>query len=205
LKKQIAKLEKQMFDCNWENPEVYANFLAQTYYYVCHSTRLLGLCTSFFQVDRDQLHRRFSGHMGEEKSHERLALHDLKELGFTLKDTPELSQTRAFYESQYYKIERQDATALFGYILLLEALSVKVGPPIYERVCIAHGKKTASFLRVHVEEDPDHVEKALEQIHTLPPAQLEFIRINMIQTAEIYGNLISAMAHGLSHRNKAAA
>lgn len=193
LKNEIDKLTTVVNNCDWENKRVYGNWLAQTYYYVCHSTRLLGLSASYFQVDRDQLHRRFSSHMAEEKGHEHLAKGDLKALGLYLDQLPELSTTRAFYESQYYKIQYQNATALFGYILLLEAASVQLGPEIYRRAMATHGKSCCNFLRVHVEEDPDHVDKALEQVMTLPPDQLVHVESNLIQTSDIYSAMIQAL------------
>ncbi|PWU17689.1 MAG: hypothetical protein C5B49_08410 [Bdellovibrio sp.] len=194
LTQEIQKLELAVAGTDWENPLIYGNYLAQTYYYVCHSTRLLGLAASHFQIDRDTLHRRFALHMGEEKSHERLALTDLRNLGQQLSHHPEQSATRAFYESQYYKVQYQDATALFGYILLLEAAAVQLGPKIHRRIAKAHGEKCGNFLRVHAEEDVAHVDKALEQIGGLPERQLQFITINMIQTADVFVAMVQSLA-----------
>lgn len=193
LQKELDKLEPVIRNCDWENKRVYGNWLAQTYYYVCHSTRLLGLASSYFQRDRESLHRRFASHMGEEKGHEHLSITDLKTMKMTVDHWPELSQTKAFYESQYYKIQYQNATALFGYILLLEATSVRLGPQIYKRVVEAHGKQSCNFLRIHVEEDPDHVDKALDQILVLPPQELVHIEANLTQTADIYVAMLIAL------------
>lgn len=194
LNSEIKKLEKIILAGPWENPRFYGDFLAQTYYYVCHSTRLLGLAASRLYIDRDSLHRRFAEHIGEEKSHERLAVADLRALGMKLENFPELPVTRAFYETQYYKIERQDPTALLGYILLLEVLSVKVGPALHQRTKAAHGERASSFLRIHVEEDVDHVAKALTQVDGLPDHLKEYVAMNMEQTAELYGAIINRLA-----------
>jgi pyrroloquinoline quinone (PQQ) biosynthesis protein C len=190
LNLKIQEVEEIMLASPWENREFYADFLAQTYYYVSHSTRLLALAISYFQIDRDQLHNRFAAHIAEEKAHERLALNDIKKLGFELSRFPQLGHTRAFYESQYYKIERQEATSLLGYIVLLEEVSVQIGPKIYKRVSEAYGKQAASFLRVHVEEDPGHVEQAMSLIANLPLAQQDFVWINVNQTADIYMSIV---------------
>src|SRR3712207_1317678 len=92
----------------WKHKASYANALAQTYYYVSHSTRLLAVSASRFALEDEALHRRFAAHMVEEKSHHLLAAHDLKVLGHSLTDFPELPATHAFYESQYYKSGYQD-------------------------------------------------------------------------------------------------
>ena len=70
----------------WDSKEAYADWLAQTYYFVCHSTRLLALAASRFQVDEDAYHLRFLEHLKEEKSHEKLCLTDLKTLGVSIED-----------------------------------------------------------------------------------------------------------------------
>ncbi|KAF2991256.1 iron-containing redox enzyme family protein [Methylocystis sp. MJC1] len=194
----LNNVKKEMSACPWENPYAYADFLAQTYYYVCHSTRLLGLAAGLCRVDRDLLHRRFVQHIGEEKLHERLALNDLRGLGLKLEDFPERSITKAFYEAQYYKIERLDPTALFGYILLLEGVAVSLCPEIYQRIARAHGKQCANFLRVHVEEDVDHLPKAFAQIEGLSASQKNDIMINMAQTADLYGKIIAQAAQSPS-------
>lgn len=196
LQNELEKLEPVIRECAWEDKRVYGNWLAQTYYYVCHSTRLLGLASSYFQRDRESLHRRFASHMGEEKGHEHLAISDLKGLKLGLDQFSEMSMTKAFYESQYYKVQYQNATALFGYILLLEATAVKLGPQIYGRVVETHGKNACNFLRIHVEEDPDHVDKALDSILVLPPQELVHVEANLVQTADVY----KAMLKGLKEQ-----
>ncbi|MBX9766551.1 MAG: hypothetical protein K2X47_04700 [Bdellovibrionales bacterium] len=82
---------------NWQDQDVYANFLAQTYYFVCHSTRLLASAASRFPVSQDQFFKRFVAHLGEEKNHEKIALTDLKNLECDVNDFPEMGETRAFY------------------------------------------------------------------------------------------------------------
>ncbi len=190
----LKSVEREMSACPWENPNVYADFTAQTYYYVCHSTRLLGLAAGRCRVDRDVLHRRFVRHIGEEKLHERLALNDLHGLGMKLEDFPERSITRAFYESQYYKIEHVDPTALLGYILLLEGVAVSLGAELHQRVERAHGKQCANFWRVHAEEDIDHLPKAFAQVEALSASQKNHILINMVQSADLYRQIIAQAA-----------
>lgn len=171
----------------WEDKVRYQDWLAQTYYYVRHSTRLLAAAASRFPFDEtgEQFHVRFGKHIGEERSHEKLALHDLKVLGVQ-ELPPELSVTRAFYATQYYKIDRQSPYALMGYILMLEATGPMCGGQILERVRQAHGDKCCSFLKLHTEEDVRHVEIALQQVASLNETEQSIVKQSLRQSTHAY-------------------
>src|ERR1700753_4293061 len=98
----------------WEDPRFYAEFLAQTYHYVCHTTRLLALSASQLGVEREKLHQRFLGHAAEERSHHLLAQRDIKQLGYDVVNLPELPATSALYETQYHRIQQIGPTSVFG-------------------------------------------------------------------------------------------
>lgn len=159
---QCVRLSQSSYESMpWDQKEFYANYLAQTFYYVRHSTRILALSAGRLSYEKDQkIHLRFLKHLGEEANHEKLALNDLKFLGYKLQDFDELNSTRFFYEPQYYKIEHQHPLALMGYILFLEVLAQNVCPPLSAKLTNLYGKKSATFLLVHGEEDPSHVEEA---------------------------------------------
>jgi thiaminase len=182
----------------WDNREAYAQFLAQTYYYVCHSTRLLAAAAGRFSQEDQAFHKRFLKHTDEENSHELLALRDLANLGFNIKDFRELPQTRTMYEIQYYKIEHRDPAALMGYILALETMAGQVLGPVKERLTTIYGKECARFIQVHADEDPDHIEKALKVMETLREGRHEAIDHNLEQTAICYSDMLAAAkAHAL--------
>src|SRR6187549_486414 len=103
----------------FEEPRAYAQFLAQTRHYVVHSTRLLAAAAARMDDEQEALHVRFLQHAAEERSHHRLAEHDLRKLGGQIEQFPELPATQALYQSQYYRVEHQAPTALFGYIFML--------------------------------------------------------------------------------------
>jgi hypothetical protein len=182
----------------WEERAAYADWLAQTYYYVRHSTRLLAAAAARFAIDArgNALHHRFAAHMAEEKQHEKLALHDIKELGFSIDDLPERSSTRFFYEAQYYKIEHVHPIALFGYILPLEALGPVSGKHVIVRVSAAHGGKVIAFLKLHTEEDVDHLAKALEVLEAIPPEQREVVLQNLEQSTDGYLGILRDVGAG---------
>jgi hypothetical protein len=177
IRREIAKYDRcRTFP--WEDRFAYAEYLAQTYHYVCHSTRLLAASAALLGVDREKLHQRFLKHAAEERSHHLLASRDLTKLGFSLDDFPELPSTQAFYEPQYYRIEHVSPLAMFGYILALEGSAVEYGPSAYQAVCAAHGESPTAFLRVHAGEDPGHLETAFTMIRELSPDEQQLVYRN---------------------------
>lgn len=174
----------------WDNKEAYAEFLAQTYYYVCHSTRLLAAAAARFSQEDQVFHKRFLKHTEEENSHEVLAMRDLQNLGFDIKDFPEAAQTRTMYEIQYYKIEHIDPAALMGYILALETMAGRVLGPVKERLIELYGKDCARFIQVHADEDPGHIEKALAVIEGLRDKRHLAIDHNLEQSAMLYTDML---------------
>jgi hypothetical protein len=196
----VERLRLATVQFPWEEPAAYADWLAQTYYYVRHSTRLLAASAARFALDArgNALHHRFAAHMAEEKQHEKLALHDIKELGFSIDSLPERSSTRFFYEAQYYKIEHVHPIALFGYILPLEAIGPACGKLVVERVSAAHGRhgrKVIAFLELHVEDDVDHLAKALEALAAIGPEQREVVLQNLEQSTDGYLGILRDVGH----------
>jgi thiaminase len=191
-KNYLGPLVEVNASINWENKDTYACYLAQTYYYVAHSTRLLASAASRFSQEEAHFHRRFLKHCQEENSHEILAKNDLEKLGYKLSDFPELEETRMFYEAQYYKVEHLDPISLLGYILPLEIIACTECPKLYHFVRNIWGEKCASFLKVHGEEDPDHVDKALELLNSLSPSRLKIIEENFKQTVKAFSMLLRA-------------
>ncbi len=172
----------------WAERRAYADWLAQTYFYVRHSTRLLAAAAARFSHDaRDTaLHYRFATHMAEEKKHELLCVHDLSAIGETLDSLPERHSTRMFYEPQYYKIEHQAPIALFGYILPLEAIGPLHGMRVLDPIIRSHGEKAASFLKLHAAEDVEHLDKALLMLDGIGAAERRLVQENMRQTTYAY-------------------
>lgn len=188
---EMRKMQQVIEQMPWEDPVFYANWAAQTRYYVSHSTRLLALGAVRTSLNNQELHQRFLKHAEEEKGHEKLCDLDLKSLGYQ-KDHffPEFPGTAALYQTQYYWMEHQNPLAFFGYIFALECLASNLGPLMLER-SQAHGPKGTHFLRVHVEEDSDHVEKALNQVTQFPPEVIALIEKNMQQSLSNYARMLS--------------
>lgn len=191
----------------WDSKIAYAEFLAQTYYYIRHSTRLLAASASRFSQEDQAMHKRFMKHSDEENSHELLAVRDLQKLGYKMEDFPELPQTRSFYEVQYYKIEHCDPAALLGYILALEVTATHLAP-IQKKLTGLYGNECVKLIQVHSDEDPDHVEKALKSISALADWRVKEIEINIEQSAILYAGMIEAVkarSQSVSNNRKKAA
>jgi hypothetical protein len=129
-KKAMSWLGVNLKALEWSDREFYANYLAQTYYFVSHSTRLLALAAARFSTKQNDLHLRFLEHAKEEKNHDLAVLSDLKHLGFSISQIPESPYTRSLYATQYYSIEHLRPELFFAYILVLEGVAVEVYPEI---------------------------------------------------------------------------
>lgn len=191
-KMSVASMSNTLRNYPWDNKLAYAEYLAQTYYYICHSTRLLAASAARFSQEDQSLHKRFLKHTDEENSHELLALRDLQKLGFNIKDFPEMAQTKTFYEIQYYKIEHCDPAALMGYILALETVAGNDLKWLKEKITALYGAECAKFIQVHADEDPDHVEKALMVVEGLKESRLVHINMNIEQSAICFNDMLNA-------------
>jgi hypothetical protein len=186
---------------DWEDKAVYAEYVAQTFYYCAHTTRLLAVAGALFGVDREKLHQRFLKHAAEERGHQLLAVRDLAKLGHSLEDFPELPLTSALYETQYHRIMRINPLTLFGYILALEGNAVAYGPMVYDTVRKAHGDGPASFLRVHAEEDPDHLDTAFTMVSALSTDEQRLVLENTKYSLAMYDAFLrSTVEHADARR-----
>jgi len=175
---------------DWSSVDAYGAWLTQTYHYVCHSTRLLALSAARFDLKQNKLHSRFIEHLREEKGHEILAINDLKQLGKTIHDFSEFTETSAFYKTQYYWIEHVSPLAFYGYILCLEGYAVHRGGHFFKKIVENFGDKHASFLKTHKDEDTGHLKKAFDQLKNLPESDLSYITQNFIESCDLYDAIL---------------
>ncbi len=183
-------------------PEFYRNWLSQTYFFVCHSVPLLGHAAAHARDKAFQ--QRLLDHIGEENRHDLIALKDMEALGDSVQNYEEHPLTQAFYQSQYYRIQFQGSAALMGYILYLEALAAEIGKEALAHAQKSHGAKACKFLKVHAEEDVDHVEKALAAVKAFGPQEQEWILQNLEYTAYVYQSVMGEAAQKRSSWKKAA-
>jgi hypothetical protein len=174
----------------WEDKKACAMWLAQTYYMVNHSTRLVALAGGYSPLDQNELHTRFVDHAKEERNHQLICISDLKAIGHRLDEFSCLHQAACLAQIQYYWIQHRGPTSLFGYILSLECLAVEFGPELYRRTSAAFGKNAANFLRVHSEDDVDHTEKAFQQLNAFSDTEKVQIQENLEISASLYRSML---------------
>ena len=186
VKEEMAKNKEIMLTYPWHDPKAYGLWLAQTYYMVCYSTRLVALAGAWCPLDKSGLHARFVDHSKEERGHDKVCLTDMKALGYSLSDFPQLYQSAAMYQIQYYWIQHRGPASFFGYTLALECLAENFGPQCHKMVQDAHGPKTAVFWKLHSEDDMEHTEVAYKHLETLNEAERQLVKENLQLSSEIY-------------------
>lgn len=204
---EMAKTKEYMLGYPWEDPKAYAMWLAQTYYMVSHSTRLVALAGAYVKLGNESLHARFVDHSREERGHQAVCISDIQALGYQLNDFPKTFQAQAMYQIQYYWIQHQGAASFFGYTLSLECLAEKFGPELASRVLKAHGPKASKFLKLHSEDDQEHTQEAYRHLKNLSVEEAVVATENLILSAEIYRSMLidlKARLNSLDLKNHAA-
>jgi len=186
----VKQLVQTFQEMPWTNKEFYKNWLAQSFYYTTHSTRMLAFAAGWSSPDEQNYYRRSLAHIREEQSHDLLAVRDLEKLGSAREKYAELEICRSLWEPQFYKMQRSPKS-LLGYILALENLAVLTFPKLNQTLIETFGKESTHFVRVHAEDDPDHVEEALQQIAACTPEEQQEIQKNFDQTCVAYRLLLN--------------
>lgn len=174
---------------DWSNKKAYAKWLAQSYYYTSYSTRMLAFAAGWSDKSEKSFYKRSIKHISEEQGHDIVALNDLKNLGENIDSYSELGVTRAMWESQFYKIQK-DPAFLLGYILGLEAFAVRTLREFYSVLHKHYPENSLLFVKVHADDDPDHVEEALKQIEACTADQQKEIFISYQHTIELYNSMV---------------
>jgi rubrerythrin len=175
---------------------VYADWLAQTYYFVCHSTSLLGHALP--HLKNPEIRHRFEKHISEEERHELMALKDLERLGLKLEDFPEHAATQAFYQSQYYRIQFEGGTSLLGYILFLEGLAVYWAKDFFAQIKNQYPESNL-FMQIHTTEDPLHLESAFKSIEALAQHEQEATIRNLQYSHVMYQQIMHCTLRNKNH------
>mgnify|MGYP003394746035 CR=1 FL=1 len=185
----------------WQEKEKYIGWLSQTYYFVRHSTRLLALAGAHAPFGQQSLHQRMVQHIREEMGHEILAVNDIKALGGNIQEIAELPETKAFVQNQYFYIQNRSSCAFMGYILFLEGLSSQKGPMILSLAREAFPSNAINFIRIHAEEDQEHIQSAFEAMESVPADQLEAVIDNMHLSCDLYERMLKSVKDKVPYLN----
>jgi len=204
LNKELKILESLVQQMDFTRAEVYSQWLAQTYFFVRHSTRLLNLSSALTPFELQFFHLRANDHAKEERSHEKLLETDLKNLGLEVSEFPEHASTKSFYQSQYFCIEHQHPLSFLGYVLLLETLPLTAGKRLLPIIEGQFGKSASNFIRIHSQEDVGHIESLKAVIERLDQNVIVLIRQNLAQSAFGYGRILEEIIRKTSQKKVAA-
>ena len=191
---QVNEVSKAFTNYPWLDRRAYVSWLAQTYFYIRYTTRLVSLCAAKCRIEDQAFFEKTIWHLKEEVGHENIAIADLRNLGYAPDDIAELPSTRAIYHSQVFFVEHYGPYAQLGYSMLLEGMAGKAGPGVTKILTKTYGEKASKLLRVHAEEDPGHVEAGLVFLKDLDSTARYAITKNLTEGTAVYCNMLSSAA-----------
>lgn len=180
---EVARVSRAL---PWENKDFYTQWLAQQFFLVTHTPRLL--CSYALQVplgSRDEFDH-ILHHLKEETGHDSWILKDLQKLGTSPAAFTPHPAGAALIKSQYYQIQYEHPMTLCGYSQFLEYLSVLVAGEIASRVEKAFGPQTAVFLKGHAAVDVEHAEDGWKMLENLPKDLEAKVLENLYMSANLY-------------------
>jgi hypothetical protein len=200
LNKEIETISVVARAFPWDDRAHYAFWLAQTYYYVAHTTRLIALAAARMPIADENFYGRFVREISEERGHELLLLNDLKALGHSIEEFEELPETSFFYQTLGYLIDREEPVSILGYSLTLEGLSALKAHEYYARASAAFGENACTFLRVHNVVDEKHFEAGFQFLQEVPPRAVAPIMKGARQCSAIYRNILTACENAVQNK-----
>lgn len=190
----VPKLEEAVWNFPWENKTCYGHYLVQTFYYVEHSCKLLEYASKYpnnsKEITECLLH-----HIAEEKGHEQFAKNDLKHLGYDFNQFKELPETKGLYEEIYRGIDQYGPAPIIGYALALEGVSSSICPKLAPRLSGLYGAKAASFIRLHGELDPGHIQEAFDVVKLFNNQEQGIIAQSIQDSTERYIKFLNTIEH----------
>jgi hypothetical protein len=187
----IAQVGQKLAEYPWHSESAYANWLAQTYFYVRHTTSMICLCAAKFGPQDRKRHAHAVHHLAEEKGHDLLLLNDLDHLGHKISDFEELPVTQLFYQNQYHFILNEGPASHLGYALLLESMAAHYGPEIHRKVVKLFGPDSAKFWEVHTNADQDHAKEGMVELAQFSKEEQEQATKNLRQSAFLYRQILT--------------
>lgn len=189
----IKEMQDTLGAMPWQSPEFYAQFLAQTYFYVRNATRVLAKAAYRCTHEEEGLHKKLLQGIIEEKNHEIMAINDLKEVGYDMASMKELPSTTCYYQTLLAAIDYDGPYALLGYFVALEGLGAIGADYVFDSTFAKWGKKGTQFLRVHTRVDQHHFTDGLEFIESLPIDKQIMIEKYVESSTKIYIGLLEGV------------
>lgn len=195
---QIEKLIALGKTLPWTDQEFYSRWMAQIYFLTLQSVKMIAAAASV--TERPDFQRHLISQIRQEMGHDKIALSDLRALGRDPKEFSESGLTRSLWESQFHKIQR-NPDALLGYTYALEATAVDLYGDVLPKIAAKFGDKAVKFVRLHAEEDQEHVVEARKQIDALNPKSKAEALANADQACAIITALIFEIKQQIKSRS----
>lgn len=189
---------KTFSSLDYQNKNIYSDYLAQTYFYVKHSVPLLHLAYPF--CENEKIKQAYISHIQEEGGHENLAKNDLRRLNsLAPKNFEEKINTKILYHVGYKSVVN-NPVSFVGYIAALEFTAIWFFPEWVKKLEELYGEKTISFVHEHGVLDMEHTETMLELCRSMTDADLEETKKVCKETFDAYLNIIRNLED--QHSNK---
>jgi hypothetical protein len=143
------KLGAEILAVNWSAKAQYAIWMAQHYYLVKRTMRYICMAAGLSDPDDDKVYKYWMEHLKEEHHHHKFLEKDAQSIGVRLNEIDVFHSTRQLVDNIFEGMFFSKGIYLFGYAILLEGLSCKIGKDFTQAVTQAHGEKAASFLKLH--------------------------------------------------------
>lgn len=178
---------------------IYAAYLRETYHLVAQTPYFLSAAAS--RSTEGWLQDWFLDLAVEERHHDRLCVQDLRRMGYPtdtyLSGLPGLGAWTMVGQN-HWLVSRQDPAALLGFAAATEGLGASLGPKVAAAmVQYPFAQRALSFLRVHAQEDQEHVAlvRAAFDRAAVTPERYELMVHTWTCTLRAYAQLFSdAMA-----------
>lgn len=170
LDKVLPPLEEKLRQFPWEEKEAYAMWLSATHQYTTHSVPLLKYAAD--KMVDGHLKSEMKIHISGEDGHEKIALADLKGLGFSV--FPETAAIKNLYSVVYNWVD-ENPNLIFAYSTPLEYLSARLAPEVAERLIAKYGEKYSRFMKVHAHVDQEHTQATWETFKHFSEGDLKLI------------------------------
>jgi pyrroloquinoline quinone (PQQ) biosynthesis protein C len=190
IERLTARLEKEMeslshspnlakvLEPGFADNRLYAIYLTETYHYTKHNSRNQALVAARKDDMSPQYMKYCLHHAEEEVGHELMASHDIKAMGFDIKESElpkPLKATTALTAYLYWVAEYDLPVARLGYSFWAER-SYEYIKPLLSMISDGLGvpKKAMTFFNEHSEIDAKHAEEVVEAINRFVKTEEEW-------------------------------
>jgi heme oxygenase len=194
VRREVDLVHAQASEYPWESRRAYAEWLAQTYFYVRRVSHVLAAAAARTHIDNGALHEHLLSAIGEEGEHAIMLLNDLADLNFRIDQFSEHPLTTAYYQTLFYMIDYEGPSAILGYFAVLEGLAGAKGRGIHDIVSSSFGGRAISFLHEHIVADAEHYPRFFEVIDRMVEPELQVIRKSATLSGAIYRYMLRTIA-----------